>query len=50
VALGVRPLNLRRLTVDADERTFRALNPQHRKQHSDHPITATVAPPTCQEL
>lgn len=53
VALVVRPLNLRRLTVDADgtvictglqvERAFRGFNPHHRKDHSYYPITAHLA-------
>jgi len=53
VALAVRPLNLRRLTVDADgtvictglqvERAFRGFNPHHRKDPSHYPITAHLA-------
>jgi hypothetical protein len=53
VALAVRPLNLRRLTVDADgtvictglqvERAFRGFNPHHRKDLSYYPITAHLA-------
>jgi hypothetical protein len=53
VALTVRPLKLRRLTVDADgtvictglqgERAFRGFNPHHRKDHSYYPITAHLA-------
>jgi len=53
VARAVRPLNLRRLTVDADgtvictglqvERAFRGFNPHHRKDHSYYPITAHLA-------
>ncbi len=53
VAFTVRPLKLRRLTVDADgsvictglqvERAFRGFNPHHRKDHSYYPITAHLA-------
>ena len=53
VARAVRPLKLRRLTVDADgtvvstglqvERAFRGFNPHHRKDHSYYPITAHLA-------
>jgi hypothetical protein len=53
VALAVRPLKLRRLTVDADgtvictglqvERAFRGFNPHPRKDHSYYPITAHLA-------
>lgn len=49
----MRPLNLKRLTVDADgtvvrtglqvERAFRGFNPHHRKDLSYYPITAHLA-------
>src|SRR5438552_8573399 len=53
IAATVRPLNLKRLTVDADgtvvrtglqvERAFRGFNPHHRKDLSDYPITGYLA-------
>ena len=53
IAVTVRPLNLKRLTVDADgtvvrtglqvERAFRGFNPHHRKDLSYYPITAHLA-------
>jgi hypothetical protein len=53
IAESVRPLNLRRLTVDVDgtvcstglqvERAFRGFNPHHRKVPSYYPITAHLA-------
>jgi len=53
IALSVRPLNLRRLTLDVDgtvlstgllvERAFRGFNPHRRKVPSYYPITACLA-------
>ena len=53
IAVTVRPLNLKRITIDADgtvvrtglqvERAFRGFNPHHRKDLSYYPITAHLA-------